>query len=116
MNDEKFIEHNDIQNYLGLSQDAFVFIRQLARQPVEDLPTAQERLNVIGELAHALHNMPHNLTDETRFQRHAMLDAFCDFLLKYPQYFSYLGRCFGLPENIRQEIKSKMELFALCSI
>ena len=113
MNDEKFIEHNDIQNYLGLSQDAFVFIRQLARQPVEDLPTAQERLNVIGELAHALHNMPQNLTDETRYQRHAMLDAFCDFLLKYPQYFSYLGRCFGLPENIRQEIKSKMELFAL---
>ena len=110
---DKFIERNDIQNYLGLSQDAFVFIRSLTNKPVEDLPTAQERLNVIGELAHALHNMPQNLTDETRYQRHAMRDAFCDFLLKYPQYFSYLGRCFGLPENIRQEIKSKMELSAL---
>ena len=98
MNDEKFIERNDIQNYLGLSQDAFVFIRQLARQPVEDLPTAQERLNVIGELAHALHNMPQNLTDETRFQRHAMRDDLHRFLLKYPQYRNHLGRCFCLPE------------------
>ena len=110
---DKFIERNDIQNYLGLSQDAFVFIRSLTNKPITDLATALERLNVISELAQALHNMPQNLTDETRYQRHAMLDAFCNFLLKYPQYFSYLGRCFGLPENIRQKIKSKMELSAL---
>ena len=100
MNDEKFIERNDIQNYLGLSQDAFVFIRSLTNKPITDLATALERLNVISELAQALHNMPHNLTDETRYQRHAMLDAFCDFLLKYPQYRNHLGRCFCLPEQV----------------
>ena len=115
MEKNDFIECNDINNYLLLSQNGFTLIRNIGycrnnEKMNIDLQTALEKLRAIGKLAQALHNIPIEISDKTYFQRKAIIKSLHNFLMDYPQYYSFLCENFILPEQIIDDIQKSYSI------
>ena len=99
MQENEFIEQNDIINYLLLAQNAFTLIRNIThngecKKSDIDLSVALEKLQAVGKLSQAMHNMPITISEQTYYQRQAMLADLHCFLTDYPQYYPTL--CYRL--------------------
>ena len=110
MKETEFIEQNDMVNYLILTQAAFTLIRNIANnrngKTDIDLSAALKKLQAIGKLSQALHNMPNTMNDISCFQREILQQGLYEFLLDYPQYLPTLCYRFRLPEHYQEEIKN----------
>ncbi|MBQ9620236.1 MAG: hypothetical protein IJR44_07080 [Neisseriaceae bacterium] len=111
MQENEFIEQNDIINYLLLAQNAFTLIRNIThngecKKSDIDLSVALEKLQAVGKLSQAMHNMPITISEQTYYQRQAMLADLHCFLTDYPQYYPTLCYRFRLPENMVETIKN----------